>query len=601
MAHIENIKILITLAREMWAHIDRKWRKRFIISIGLMFIVAIFEVVSIGAVIPLIGALTNPQVILDNPDISIYLLYLDINDASKLQFFITTGFSILVFISMFLRIILSYYNSRISYLTGADISIKAYRNILYQPYSFHITKSKSALASTIINKTQSISQQFILSFLTLISGFLMSLFILIAVLIINTSIAVILYFVLGGTYLFVAKKTGAKLIKCGEVSSIEVDNAFENIRDGLGSIGDVLLYRAQKFVIKPFKSTIIKLRNAQAQSEYLAIIPRFIIEGFGLVVIAVTAYFMIQSGGDNVAETFGFLGGLALATQRTLPVMQQMYYSWSNMLTSRRAVHDVTQHLNTSVIDNKESEGDSSGLEFDDILSISNVSFRYKNTSEYILKDINIDFERGERIGLVGPSGSGKSTLINIIMGLLTPTEGRVLLDGVKIDNNNRADLMKIIAHVPQTVFLINNSLESNIAFGVDKNQIDYDLLHRVICDARLEDFVSTLPGKYNWIVAEHGSNLSGGQRQRIALARALYRNPKILVLDEATSALDKLIESEVIKAIDGIGSKITVIMIAHRTSTLRNCSKIIRMSEKRIYKIGTYDEMFEPKSLASG
>jgi ATP-binding cassette subfamily B protein len=312
-------------------------------------------------------------------------------------------------------------------------------------------------------------------------------------------------------------------------------------------------------------------------------------EALGMLLIAIGATFSVvvmDVDAGIIIATFGVLG---LAAQRMLPLMQQCYSSWSIIQSNNQSLGDILDLLDQPLPTYSEEK-----ISFNDELKIADVSFRYGEELPYILKNVNLTIKKGSRVGLIGATGAGKSTLIDIIIGLLEPTSGKLLVDGVSIKHGNARGWQINVAHVPQSIFLSDASISENIAFGVPSNAIDISRVRIAAELAELADFIESLPYKYQTVVGERGARLSGGQRQRIGIARALYKNASVIILDEATSALDGETEKLVMSAIEGLAGNVTLIIIAHRLSTLRACTEIVELDGKG----GSKNVNFEDLSL---
>jgi ATP-binding cassette subfamily B protein len=285
------------------------------------------------------------------------------------------------------------------------------------------------------------------------------------------------------------------------------------------------------------------------------------------------------------------LGSLALGAQRLLPILQQAYVNWTSMLGGEASLRDTIELLNQPMpqskkIDTQNKNSFKQGVRFE------NVSFRYSEKSTLVLNKINLTIEKGARIGFIGTTGSGKSTFLDIVMGLLKQTSGLILIDEKPIEIYNNREWQNRIAHVPQSIFLTDSTIAENIAFGIPFNQIDFNKVTEASRKAQIDKNIENWPLKYSTLVGERGVRLSGGQRQRIGIARALYKNADIIVFDEATSALDNETEKEVMQAIDELGDDLTILIVAHRITTLKNCDLIVELKNGEIQDIGNYDHI---------
>ena len=311
-----------------------------------------------------------------------------------------------------------------------------------------------------------------------------------------------------------------------------------------------------------------------------------------MVVIAALAYVLSQQVG-GISSALPVLGLLALGAQRLLPSLQQLYVSWASIVGSQASIEDILKLLDQPLPE-VQQELIPSQYSFQQDVRFDSVHFRYNNDGPWVLKGLNLVIKKGSRVGLVGSTGSGKSTTLDLLMGLLMPTEGNILIDGEPVSGKYLRDWQRSIAHVPQSIFLADTSLAENIAFGIPLDKIDLGRVKIAARQAQIADYIESRPEGYKTYVGERGIRLSGGQRQRIGIARALYRQASVLVLDEATSALDNTTEQLVLDAMGTLSSELTVVLIAHRLTTVRHCDVIIELEHGKVVAQGTYDELIE-------
>jgi len=309
-----------------------------------------------------------------------------------------------------------------------------------------------------------------------------------------------------------------------------------------------------------------------------------------MTLIATLAYVMTQQEGGMVTA-IPILGALALGAQRLLPVLQQAYSSYSIIKGSKSSFEDVLKLLDQPLPEYADKPL-SKPISFEQEIKLTNLSFRYTKDSPWVLKNINLSLEKGSSIGFIGVTGSGKSTLLDIVMGLLPATNGDLIIDQQSINGQNRRAWQAHIAHVPQNVYLSDSTIEENIAFGVEKKYIDHQRVREAAQQSQIADLIEQWKEGYQTFVGEQGVRLSGGQRQRIGIARALYKKANILIFDEATSALDNETEGEIMKEINALDQEITILIIAHRLTTLKNCNKIVKLGKNYIISTGSYQEM---------
>jgi ATP-binding cassette subfamily B protein len=332
------------------------------------------------------------------------------------------------------------------------------------------------------------------------------------------------------------------------------------------------------------------MRQAQASLLFISQFPRYMIESLGMVLIAVIACLLVLQQG-SIVDALPEMGALALGAQRLLPVLQQAYAAWSSISGSQAQLRDTVELLKQPVSAEAFVQTKST-LPIAHGIRLNNVGFRYSPETPWILRSLDLFIRKGERIGFLGVTGSGKSTLLDVVMGLLPPTEGRVEVDGVTISTANLRAWQSGLAHVPQSIFLTDRSVAENIAFGQPKHLIDRERVKNAARRAQLAELIESWPNGYDTVVGERGIRLSGGQRQRIGIARALYKDAQVIVFDEATSALDYETEEAVMKAIEALQGSLTILVIAHRLSTLRMCDRIVEVGKQGILRVGTWDEV---------
>ena len=375
-----------------------------------------------------------------------------------------------------------------------------------------------------------------------------------------------------------------------EVVSKAQQSTLKNLQESLGAIRDVLIDGTQDEYCLNYNKSVIDLQNASSSNIYLNQSPRFILESFAMILISILIllYYLFF---NNVSTILPSLSVLALGSQRLLPVMNSIYGNWSNFNGNKKSIEDVMDLLNQKIPLRNQFEDK---VLFNNKIELNNIYFKYKTNQEFVLKNVNLKIIKGSRIGFIGTTGSGKSTLFDIIMGLLTPTVGNVFVDDILISEKNIIGLQKIISHVPQVIFLADKSIEENIAFGIPKNEINKDRVRSAAKMAMLSSFIETIHEGYETVVGERGIKLSGGQRQRIGIARALYKKSDILIFDEATSALDNETELEVMETIEKLDNNLTILIIAHRITTLKKCDIIYAIKNGEIQNGKKYNEIFQ-------
>jgi ATP-binding cassette subfamily B protein len=555
-----------------------------------MIVASFAEVLSIGAIVPFLAVLINPAKIMDQPLANSMFTALGVTSADGLLLPLTIIFALAAIFSGVSRFILMWAQNRFSSAVGSDLSDGIYKAVIYQPYSMHLARNSSEVITAIFNKVDMVVREFLFPVLTIASSIFMMLAILVIVLAIQPVVAFLAFSSFGGVYLSVIFITKKQLGKDSLEVSLSSDKLLKLLSESLEGIRDVIIDSSQRGYRKDFNAADYKLRRAKANIQIIANAPRYTIESFGMLMVAVFAYWLSQQPGGLLAS-IPMLGALALAAQRLLPVLQQSYAAWACIKGAHDSLQDVLNLL--PEVDNQtDVEVPRTPLPFEQSISLDAVSFRYGPDAPWVLQNVRLNILKGSRIGIMGATGSGKSTMLDILMGLLTPNEGAFLVDGVEVTAANSRNWQANIAHVPQLIFLSDASVAENIAFGVPYSDIDFDRVRRAAEKAQMSSVIESWTNGYNTPVGERGVFLSGGQRQRIAIARAFYKEAKVIILDEATSALDGKTELEVMKAVEGLGKEITLIVIAHRLNTLKVCDTVIEVENGVIAKSGSYNSI---------
>jgi ATP-binding cassette subfamily B protein len=548
------------------------------------------EILSIGSVLPFLGVLTAPRHVFEHPAAQPFIQALGLTKPKELLLPLTIVFSLSALVTGAMRLLLLWASTRLSFATGADLSISIYRRTLYQPYAVHVARNSSEVISGISSKSSAVLHCIVVPSLLLISSSIMMFAILLALIAVDPVIALAAFGGFGLIYAIIIRLTRNRLLIDSQCVSRESIQVIKSLQEGLGGIRDVLIDGSQSAYCQVYRNADSPLRRAQGNSAFVAASPRYGMEALGMLLIAVLAYMLSQES-NGVEKAIPILGALALGAQRLLPVLQQAYGAWSGIRSGQALLQDTLELLDQPLPEHADLPA-AKPLPFQRKISLRQMSFRYSAQTPRVLININLSIAKGSRIGFVGTTGSGKSTLLDIIMGLLMPTEGALEIDGQPITMHNHRAWQAHIAHVPQAIFLADSTIEENIAFGLPKDQIDHERVQKAAQQAQIADIIETWPKKYDTFVGERGIRLSGGQRQRIGIARALYKNADVIIFDEATSALDNETEQTVMEAIEGLSKDLTLLIVAHRISTLKNCAQIVELSNGSIKRTGSYQDI---------
>jgi ATP-binding cassette, subfamily B, bacterial PglK len=577
------------LLRHLWGHLSARRKRQFTMVAVLILLSAFAEVLSLGAILPFLGILTAPERVFTYPRIAYFVHAWGITSADQLILPFAVAFALAAVFAGLFRMLVLWISTRLAYATGADFSSEVYRRTLYQPYQVHVGSNSSDVISGITGKVADTVTVLNL-LLTLMSSCVLLVFIALALIIIDPTVALVAIVGFGGCYGVITALARRRLRVNSQRIAYEHTQVVKALQEGLGGIRDVLLDGTQPVYCDIYRKADHTLRLAQGDIIFVGSSPRFLMEAVGMVLISALAYGISRQAG-GVATALPVLGALALGAQRLLPALQQGYSAWANIVGSQMSVIRTLELLDQpmpagSMLEVREP------LSFTESVCFSDVSFRYVSDAPLVLDNINLTIRKGARVGFVGRTGSGKSTALDLLMGLLMPTRGELLVDGIPIKGDRVRAWQRTIAHVPQSIFLADTSLAENIAFGVPQAEIDIDRVKRAARQAQIAEFIESRPEGYNAKVGERGVRLSGGQRQRIGIARALYKQARVLVFDEATSALDNATEQSVMDAIDGLDRDLTILLIAHRLSTVRRCDCIVELGQGRVVAQGTYEHL---------
>jgi len=582
---------LAELLRLLWNHISRRRRSQFLLLLCLMVLASFAEIFSIGAVLPFLVVLTTPQRLFEHHFVASILQAFGFTSPEGLLLPLTLMFVFFALGATGSRLLMYWASTKYSYATGADLSIEMYERTLYQPYAVHVARHSSEVVTSIVKRTDVVTI-IILMCLNLIGSGIILFTILLVLLWIDPVIALLSFGGFGAIYVVIIRLVRKRLDANSQRIAQESSQVIKALQEGLGGIRDVLIDGTQPTYCRKYRSADLPMRKAQASNAFIGFSPRYFMEALGMVLIAGLAYTLSQRP-SGVSDAIPILGALALGAQRLLPLLQQVYLAWTTILGGKASLRAALDLLDQPMPEHA-GHKDETPMAFEREIRLHRLSFRYSPTTPQVLDGIDLTIDKGSRVGFIGATGSGKSTLLDVVMALLQPSGGTLEIDGVPVTAANSRAWQQHIAHVPQAIFLVDASIEENIAFGITPDKIDRERVRRAAQQAQIADFVESLPQKYKTFVGERGVRLSGGQRQRIGIARALYKQAKLIIFDEATSALDNETEEAVMQAIDGLSAELTVLTIAHRLSTLKNCTQIVELLDGRVHRVCSYSDIEE-------
>ena len=572
------------LLRQLWAHLGRRRRLQLGVLLLVMLASSVAEVLSLAAVLPFLAVLANPEGLWNQPLVQQWAPRLGIAGAQELLLPITIAFALAALAAGAIRLLNLWLNGRLAAAIGSDLSCEAYRRTLYQPYAVHLARNSSELIASISTDVNRLISQVLNPLLLLLSSGLIAISLVMALLAIDLTIALGAGLVVGLVYALAMASSRRPLQQLGQSQVLLNRQLIQSLQEGLGAIRDVLLDGTQAFYANAYQRADQPLRRNMADAGFISTYPRLVLEPVGMALIAVMGFVLVRQQG--VARALPLLGALALGAQRLLPVVQKVYEGWAQTRNAKGSLEKVLELL-AQPLPSGQSQRRAQPLALRHGLRFEAVHFAYGPELPEVLRGIDLEIRRGERIGIIGSTGSGKSTTLDLLMGLLLPTAGRILVDGEDLHDPYHPERLSAwratIAHVPQSIYLADSSIAENIAFGLAKDQIDMGQVRLAAEQAQIAGFIESSPAGYNSFVGERGIRLSGGQCQRIGIARALYKEAQVLVFDEATSALDNQTEVAVMEAIEGLSKELTILMIAHRLSTVQRCDRVIRLEQGQI------------------
>ena len=569
----------MSLLKIIWSTLPLQLKKKFYIVLFFQCASAIFELLVVGFLYKYVQYLLNPELILisDNLDFII-------NNRKNPIYYISIIFTIIIIMSLIIKIILLKISNNFAFDCGCNTSLKLYKSILYKPFSFHNTKNSSELINLVFSKTNTVIYELILPILVITSTLFMIIGIVSALFYINYKATLLMLLISSLVYILIFKLSNKLLVKNGHLVNSKADEALKSLQEGLKTIKHIIIDNTYFYFINEYNQKNIELRNAQSKNLFLAALPKSLVDSLALIILVVTTFVMFVIAKQKLEAFIPILVAVVLSIQRLLPGMHQMYHAIATIRGVAPSLVGIEHLFKNHDVGKFEKQHTQSKIEFNEYLKIEGLSFKYND--KLIVNNFNLKVRKGQNIGICGKTGVGKSTLVDLIMGLHKPDKGKIIVDDDEITNNKIVSYRKLFSHVDQNTFLIDGSIEKNIAFGIEKDKIDRKKLLSSVNDAQALKFINDLPCKFLQRIGEDGSNLSGGERQRLSLARALYKDTEILILDEFTSSLDHFTEKSILDSIYSMNKKITVFMIAHRLDTLNQCDIIIELFENANYKV---------------
>ncbi len=579
--------------KNLFGLLPAKDRVKFAILVGLMFIGTVLELIGIGLIPLFVSAVADPGLLFNNQYTGPFLDSLGIDTARELLIAGGAALIVVFFVRGIYLIVLNYVKAGYIFGRFESIASELYKSYLYSPYTFHLSRNSAELVRNVTNEARYVAEFVLQPLLTILMHGITAAGIFFLLLFIEPLITLLTFLILGGGGALILKFQKNKMNKHGEIASRERSRLIQDVNEGLGGIKDLLLMNRQNHLLTKFRKVASNIKKAETfkvtSDQAVKPVMEFMAVG-GMMLIALVMVFQDRP----IAAIIPILALFGVAAVRLMPAISQIisrttllrFYAYALKPVCR----DVMNHRKMEKFEKRHSESNEK-LSFSSEIELEDISYQYPNADSYALSGIKLSIKKGEAIGFGGSSGAGKSTIVDVILGLLKPQIGTILVDGIDISGQLRS-WQNNIGYIPQFIFLSDDTVRNNIAFGIPEKEISDDKIKAAVKAAQLQDFINTLPEGLDTVIGERGVRLSGGQRQRIGIARALYNNPEVLIMDEATSALDNETEKQVIDAIEQLKGERTIIMIAHRLTTVKNCDRLYLMEDGKIIGHGTYNEL---------
>jgi ABC-type multidrug transport system fused ATPase/permease subunit len=573
-------------------------RKEWLRLLGLtaaMLIMAVLETLGVASILPFMRLVADPSILEKSELLQGVRDAFGVESVTSLTLLLGVGLLILILVSNSFTAFTTWLMFKVAWDQNHRLGLRLLERYLNRPYSYFLQKNTSNLAKNVLTEVGSVIQGIMLPAMRLLSNVLVACLLIGLLAFVNLELVLIVGGTLGTTYALFYTLLRRKQHKLGLKRFHENGRRFQAANEALTGIKDVKILGREASFLERFRRPSRRYTRAAASNQIVSKLPRYAMETIAFGGLLVILLYSIHTAA-GISDTLPMLSLYAFAGYRLMPALSEIFSSAVQVRFNAPALEDLYQELRgyeaITPVRSAANEKGNNGAMLCNSLILKNVSFKYEDAQSYALRDVNLEIPRNQTVGLVGRTGAGKTTLVDVILGLLEPTAGTVEIDGEPLNGARFRDWSKVCGYVPQVLFLCDSTIKENIAFGVPEEEIDTGRVEEAARIAQIHEFVEGLPIGYETVVGERGVRLSGGQRQRIAIARALYNDPEILVLDEATSSLDGATEAAVMEVINNLGRTKTLIIVAHRLSTIQACDSIHVIQGGRNVVCGTYDEL---------
>ncbi len=578
---------------DLWGLLEPRERRRFALLVAMTCMAGLLDALGIASLLPFLALVANPQMTETNPVLARLSEMLGDPPANDLLAVVGLLVLLAVAIGLTARAVAFYALTRFVRMRELTLGRRLLHRYLSRPYAWFLGRHSADLGKTLLSEVQQVVTGPFDAAIRLIAQCVVALFIVAVLVAIDPLAALGAGVIVGGAYALISRLLLRQMPRLGRERIAANRERFQVTHEALGGIKDVKILDLERRYLARFVEPAGRLASIQARAQITAEMPRYLLEGTAFASMILFVVWLLRTSEGSLETVLPTLGAFAFAGVRLFPALQEIFRSATRLRFGAPALAALREELEGPAR-RPAGADDGPALPLNERLAVEDVTFRYPGADRPALIELSLDIEAGSAVGIVGSTGAGKSTLVDLILGLLEPDEGTLTADGVALTGAALRRWRRSIGYVPQSIFLTDDSIAGNIAFGQTEEEIDMARVAEAARQAQLDEVVAALPAGLMTPIGERGARLSGGQRQRIGIARALYRRPPVLVLDEATSALDTLTERALMRTIGALAGERTVVMIAHRLSSVRHADRIFLLEGGRLAASGRYGELVE-------
>ena len=574
--------------------LDRHEQRRALLLLAMIILMGFAESARVASIVPFVAVIADARVMETNPYLAVAYQWLGFESPKAFLFILGLVMFAITLGTLAFTALTAWATIRFTAMRNYRLSRDLFKIFINRPYEWFLRRHSADLGKSVLSEVNQVIGSALMPFMSLITGSVTAAFMVMLLLIADPLLAILVSFSLGGGYALIYAVSRRYLTRIGKERVEANSQRFRISAEAFGGIKDVKVLSLEKTFISRFEVPSRRFVTQQAASDVIGEMPQYGLQALAFAIVLVIVWYQLAVR-DNVGQALPVIALYALAGSRLMPALQKVYQSVSKLRYAKPALDALHRDLTEPQVrgGNAPKEDSAQPLGLNNRLEISAVSYRYPGSATQALHGLSLSIPARVAVGLVGQTGAGKTTLVDVILGLLKPEAGQLSVDGVPITDANRRAWQRTIGYVPQHIFLADDTVVANIAFGVALRDIDMAEVERAARIANLHDFVAgELEQGYDTLIGERGIRLSGGQRQRVGIARALYRDPDLLIMDEGTSSLDNITERAVMEAVNNLARAKTIILIAHRLTTVRNCDRIFLLERGQVSASGTYDEL---------